>query len=80
LGSNARLGFHQYRLDADKINPVVNIKDEQKKDLAIYKSQMINDIFLNKIFEKSYNEIWFPTHDELLTAGVVDRIVNKIQY
>jgi ATP-dependent protease ClpP protease subunit len=80
LGSNARLGFHQYRLDSDKINPVVDIEDEQKKDLGIYKSQMINDTFLNKIFEKSQNEIWFPTHDELLTAGVVDRIVNKVHY
>ena len=80
LGLKARLGFHQYRLDSDKINPVVDIEDEQKKDLAIYKNQMINDTFLNKIFEKSQNEIWFPTHDELLTAGVVDRIVNKVHY
>ncbi|MEN8210225.1 MAG: hypothetical protein ABFR31_00785 [Thermodesulfobacteriota bacterium] len=79
LGSNARLGFHQYRLDSDKINPVVDIQDEQKKDLAIYKSQMINNTFLNKIFEKTQNEIWFPTHDELLTAGVVHHIVNQVQ-
>ena len=80
LGSNARLGFHQYRLDSDKINPVVDIQDEQKKDLDIYKSQMINNAFLNKIFEKTQNEIWFPTHDELLTAGVVHRIVNEVQF
>jgi len=80
LGLKARLGFHQYRLDSDKINPVVDIEDEQKKDLVIYKSQTINDTFLNKIFEKSQNEIWFPTHDELLTAGVVDRIVNRAHY
>ncbi len=80
LGSKARLGFHQYRLDSDKINPLIDIEDEQRKDLVIYKSQMINDEFLNKIFEKSQNEIWFPTHDELLAAGVVDRIVNKVQY
>ncbi len=80
LGSNARLGFHQYRLDSDKTNPVIDIQDEQKKDLAIYKSQMINHRFLNKIFEKMQNEIWFPTHDELLSAGVVHRIVNEVQF
>jgi len=31
LGENAKIGFHQYQHDSDKVNPVVNIKDEQKK-------------------------------------------------
>jgi ATP-dependent protease ClpP protease subunit len=78
LGKNAKLGFHQYLHDSDKVNPVVNIEDEQKKDLTLYKSRMISDAFINKIFEKPTNEIWFPTQDELLAAGVVDRIVNKV--
>jgi len=83
LGENAKLGFHQYRLDSDKINPIVDIeneqKNEQKKDLFLYESQMINDTFLNNIFEKPQHEIWFPIQNELLAAGVVDRIVNEVQ-
>jgi len=79
LGENAKLGFHQYKLDSDKIQPFLDIESEQGKDLFLYESQMIKGEFLNKIFKKPQHEIWFPTQSDLLAAGVVDRIVNEVK-
>jgi hypothetical protein len=79
LGPTAKLGFHQYRLDSDKIQPFLDIEGEQQKDLFLYKSQMIKDEFLSRIFNKPQHEMWFPTQSELSAAGVVDRIVPEDQ-
>ncbi|RTZ95099.1 MAG: hypothetical protein DSY90_14490 [Deltaproteobacteria bacterium] len=75
LGEAARLGFHQYRLDSDRVQPFSDIESEQQKDLSLYKGQMIKDEFLDRIFDTPQSEIWFPAQTDLIAAGVVDRII-----
>ena len=74
LGPEGRLGFHQYRLDAGFVNPLVDAGAEQEKDRRFYADRDIDPGFLLRVFDRPYDEIWFPDRDELLTAGVVHLI------
>ena len=78
LGVNGKLGFHQYRLDAGFVNPLVDAGAEQEKDRRFYADQDIDPGFLRRVFDSPYDEIWFPGRDELLAAGVVHRIVDAM--
>jgi len=72
LGSEARLGFHAYRLQAQQ--PLIDVAAEQEKDRAFYRSQGVDPAFLVRIFDAPHDSIWYPEPDELLRAGVVHRI------
>ena len=80
LGTNARLGFHRYKFDSDKIRQFAlfyDLEQEQKKDLALYRSKQIKDDFLQKVFETPPDEMWFPSADVLTNAGVISRTVQE---
>ena len=77
LSTNARLGFHQYALDSKSILPHINVDEEQEKDLAFFADQSIRTEFLDKIFQTHHSDIWFPSHRELLEAGVIDSTVDS---
>ncbi|MEH6404818.1 MAG: hypothetical protein V7750_15685 [Sneathiella sp.] len=80
LGADAKLGFHQFSLKSRLKTPYIDPVAEQKIDLAFYASQNIDTDFLEKIFGASQASIWFPSSEELLTAGVVHKIVpNRYQ-
>ena len=72
LGTNARLGFHQYKTYS--IIPSIDVDNEQAKDMAIFVKQGVSPRFLEKIFAQPPESIWWPDIDELLDAGVVQRI------
>jgi hypothetical protein len=72
LGTNARLGFHQYKTYS--IIPSVNVDNEQAKDMAIFVKQGVSPQFLEKIFNQPPEGMWWPEIDELLDAGVVQQI------
>lgn len=74
LGPNGRLGFHQYGLEADYQVPLIDIAAEQDTDRKFYRSQKIKDEFLDRVFAASHADLWFPSEDELLEAGVVHMI------
>jgi len=76
LGPQGKLGFHQFSLDAVYPSLYVNAKEEQNIDLAFYARQKIDPGFLEKIFQTSSADMWFPHFRELLAAGVVHKIVN----
>lgn len=76
LGPNGKLGFHQYRLDAEFVNPLVDAGAEQEKDRRFYAIRDIDPGFLRRVFDRPHNEIWFPDRDELLAAGVVHRFAD----
>lgn len=78
LGPNGRLGFHQYGLEADYQVPFVDIAGEQDADRKFYQSQKIKDEFLDRVFDASHSDLWFPSAEELLEAGVVHRIDAKV--
>ena len=77
LGPEAKLGFHQYGLDADYQVPFLDIEDEQETDRAFFEAQGIDKAFLDKIFEASQSDLWIPRKEELLDAGVVHRIEDR---
>ncbi len=72
LGTNARLGFHQYITYS--IIPSVNVDNEQAKDMAIFVKQGVSPQFLEKMFNQPPQGMWWPDIDELLDAGVVQQI------
>lgn len=72
LGTNARLGFHQYKTYS--IIPSINVANEQAKDMAIFVKQGVSPQFLEKIFNQPPEGMWWPEIDELLDAGVVQHI------
>jgi len=72
LGTNARLGFHQYKTYS--IIPSIDVDNEQAKDMAIFVKQGVSPRFLEKIFAQPPESIWWPDIDELLDAGVVQQI------
>ncbi len=76
MGSTGKLGFHQFTMDSFQKTPYLDPKEEQKIDLAFYIEQKIDPEFLKKIFQTSHSDIWFPSTEELLTAGVVHRVLS----
>ncbi len=74
LGPNGKLGFHQYGLEADYQVPFVDIVGEQNTDRIFYQSQNISDEFLDRVFDALRSDLWVPSAEELLEAGVVHRI------
>ena len=75
LGANGTLGFHKYWLDAQLQHPFVDLKAEQEKDRAFYRSSNITAQFLDRIFDKPHTGLWQPDHATLLKAGVVHKIL-----
>lgn len=74
LGPAGRLGFHQYGLDADYQVPFVDIAGEQAADRAFLGSRGVAEAFLARVFEAPHDDLWIPTGEELLAAGVVHRL------
>ena len=69
LGTNARLGFHQYKTYS--LIPSIDVENEQAKDMAIFVNQGVSPEFLEKIFIQPPNSMWWPEIGELLDAGVI---------
>ena len=74
LAIDARLGFHQYKTYS--VHPNLDIETEQQKDRALFAEQGVKTWFLEKLFLKAADDMWWPTHQELLTANVVHQINN----
>ncbi|UWQ89622.1 hypothetical protein K3727_12405 [Rhodobacteraceae bacterium M382] len=68
LAPTGRLGFHAYKLDAPQqlLDPVA----EQEKDHASFRDQGVDPAFVEQISDTPHDQIWFPDHDRLRTAGV----------
>jgi hypothetical protein len=77
IGRGAKLGFHQYGLELRFPIPLYDLEGEQKKDIEFFRRQGISEHFLNSVFDSSHEEIWYPSHTELLDAGIVHRIVDE---
>jgi hypothetical protein len=79
LSAAASLGFHQYAFDSTQpqtFQAFYNLGSEQNKDLELYRSKNIEEGFIQKMFHKPNHEIWYPSQEELLKAGVVTEILD----
>jgi hypothetical protein len=77
LGGAAKLGFHQYVLDytnRHQVSPFHDPLKEQERDSAFMLKRGISKEFVDRIFDKLHNEIWYPDHASLLRAGVVHAV------
>ncbi len=72
LSMNARLGFHQYKTFSGF--PPIDIKKEQLKDRKIFNVQGVSATFLDNIFLRPPDSMWWPKIDELVDAGVVHQV------
>lgn len=77
LGPKGRIGFHQYGDEAKKPNPFSDLDAEQERDRAYFARRGVSADFLSLIFDAPATSIWFPTHAELLAAGVVHEIEGR---
>ncbi len=74
LADGAKLGFHQYRIDA--VYAVLNADplQEQTKDRTIFLQSGVAAWFLDMMFASPSSEIWYPEPSELLAANVVTNV------
>ncbi len=75
LGTGATLGFHHYQADYN-LAEFIDLNKEQEEDLRIFKRKGIKKEFLEKLYTASSEDLWFPSRDELLSAGVIHGVVN----
>ena len=78
IGTQGKLGFHQYRVETSKTSQFVHFYDlraEQQRDLALFKSRGIDQVFLDKVFDQPASRIWFPDHATLRGAQVIHDVI-----
>lgn len=71
LGERATLGFHRYRTYS--VIPSIDVADEEARDRAIFLRQGVSAAFLDRAFSYPPDDLWRPSVEELLRAGVIHR-------
>ncbi len=78
IAPGAKLGFHQYRFDPTQTRQIIplyaSLQSEQEKDLQLFRDQGVKAEFLQRVFERSAHEMWYPDVDLLLDMQVVHEI------
>jgi hypothetical protein len=76
LGVGANLAFHQYKMGYKSLVAFSDMKNEQANDMLIFRQQGVKEEFLKKLFDAAPDDLWYPTIDEMLNAGVIHGIIN----
>lgn len=71
LAPGSKLGFHQYRIDADYAVLNADPLREQNRDRAAFLQSGVAVWFLDKMFNSDASEMWYPELPELIDANVV---------
>jgi len=71
LQSGGRLGFHQYRFDAEYTVPFADPRAEEARDLELFRKAGVQDWFLMRMFRERPDKIWYPATEVLKKAGVL---------
>ena len=77
IATEARLGFHQYRLDTDQAALAVDIRKEQERDMATFRQAGVAPWFLERLYQSGSQHMWYPTTRDLIDAGVATRVVQS---
>lgn len=72
----AKLGFHQYTYATAKNLGYLDSSAEQDKDLSSYRSRGIDEGFIERVFDASSSDMWFPDYDQLIASRVIDAVVD----
>jgi hypothetical protein len=76
LHVNARMGFHQSEVPG---LPSFFSQQEDKVDKQDFLDAGIRQEFVRKAFSTPYDDMWFPSTDELVEAGVVTHTFDGTQ-
>ena len=71
MSPGAKLGFHQYRIDADYSVPFADPASEQARDRALFADAGVSEGFLREMYKKSADDMWYPTFKELRQFGIL---------
>ena len=71
---DAKVGFHQYRMDANYTVIATDAGKEQARDTALFVKAGVDPQFITAAFSHPTTSMWWPTLDELLSAGFVDSV------
>jgi hypothetical protein len=80
IGTQGKLGFHQYWVETSQTSQFVNfynLRVEQQRDLDLFKARGIDQTFLDRVFDQPANRIWFPDHTTLRDAGFIDDVITR---
>lgn len=78
IDRQGRLGFHQYRLDAPSAAPNVDVAAEHRRDAEYLMHRGVAAGFTGRAFSAAHDDIWYPSADELLAAGVATEITGDV--
>ena len=73
-GPRGNLAFHQYNLGS--ITELVDTAVEQQRDYRAFQDQGVSDDFLERIFLTPYEDLWYPTVEEMLAARVIHSVIS----
>ncbi len=73
LAPGATLGFHRGKSSTGKITP------DEEKNILFFKERGVDPEFCKNIFSAKYNEMWRPSVEELMDAGVVHGVVSSAE-
>ncbi|HEY9038773.1 MAG TPA: hypothetical protein VIN05_07510 [Roseovarius sp.] len=74
LASGGKLGFHQYRIDADYVVLNSDPLREQDRDRAVFLQSGVAVWFLDMMFDSRPSDMWYPELSELIAARVITGI------
>jgi hypothetical protein len=78
ISSKAKLGFHQSKsASLSRGYTIPELMNTLKRDIKFLREQGVSKEFANKAFEAKPKEMWYPSHQELLEAGVVHEVIDK---
>ncbi len=76
LGTGAKLGFHKGHYKHENLFTAEDAKEVQESSLVFFQQKGIKREFLKKIYTASHKEIWIPSIEELIDAGVIHGVIN----
>ncbi len=77
LVQGANIGFHEYSYGGSSPTLDALIESSQEADKHFFISQGINPEIVERIFQASPDELWYPTNKELLSSGIVHELINE---
>lgn len=77
LAPGANLAFHQYQDLFESVELKTDMETEQALDRAIFERSGISTAFLDRMFQASKEDLWYPTIDELREATVIHAIMSS---
>ena len=75
LAMGANLAYHQYK-SYEGFDKFGDMEEEQEEDLLCFEQRGVKSEFLKKMFGATPDDLWYPTIDEMIDAGVIHGIVN----